>query len=172
MSDAVDLQRLARLVELNRSQLNALGEQIQRLESGAEEHREVISALESLDNEERGRTMVPLGAGVQLPVKLPDNPGVVVDIGSGIQAERELSDAIGIMSKRLDEIDKLISTLSKEFTSTEEKVKQLASEFTSGAEALEGELPEEPTETESEDDDRKPTKRRRRSIGGELTLDD
>ena len=174
MSDAAELQRLARLVEMYRQQLTALGEQIERLSQAVVEHQEVIQALESLDDESLPRIMIPLGSGTQLLVDQPNNPGVVVDIGSGIQAEKEVSEAIVILKKRVSDIEELISTLQSEFNDTELKVKDLAAKFTHDADELQAEeneqLPKE--ETEEPTPSKTTPKRRRRNASGELTLDD
>ncbi|MBT4060079.1 MAG: prefoldin subunit alpha [Euryarchaeota archaeon] len=173
MGDAVELQRIARLVEMNRQHLTSLGEQIERLNHASEEHRDVIVALKSLDNESSQRVMIPLGSGAQLVVDQPENPGVVIDIGSGIQAERSVSEAVEILMQRVSNIEELISTLQSEFNNIEEKVKELASQFTTQAEALEEAENTPPNETKQESDETKqPEKRRRRSLSGELTLDD
>nr|AIE91298.1 putative chaperonin cofactor prefoldin [uncultured marine group II/III euryarchaeote AD1000_114_C07] len=174
MSDAAELQRLSRLVEMYRQQLTALGEQIERLSQASVEHQEVIQALESLDDESSPKIMIPLGSGTQLLVDQPNNPGVVVDIGSGIQAEKSVSEAIEILKKRVSDIEELISTLQTEFNDTELKVKDLAAKFTNDAEVLQTEEKEQPLEEEAEEPTpSKPVpKRRKRSASGELTLDD
>jgi prefoldin alpha subunit len=174
MSDAAELQRLARLVEMYRQQLTALGEQIERLSQASVEHQEVIQALESLDDESLPRIMIPLGSGTQLLVDQPNNPGVVVDIGSGIQAEKEVSEAIEILKKRVSDIEKLISSLQSEFNDTELKVKDLAAKFTNDADELQAEENEQlaKEETEEQTPSKTTPKRRRRNASGELTLDD
>ena len=174
MSDAAELQRLARLVEMYRQQLTALGEQIERLSQASVEHQEVIQALKSLDDESLPRIMIPLGSGTQLLVDQPNNPGVVVDIGSGIQAEKKVSEAIEILKKRIADIEELISTLQSEFNDTELKVKDLAAKFTNDAEELQVEENEQPSKEEIEEPTSSKTapKRRRRNVSGELTLDD
>lgn len=174
MSDAAELQRLARLVEMYRQQLTALGEQIERLGQASVEHQEVIQALESLDDESLPRIMIPLGSGTQLLVDQPNNPGVVVDIGSGIQAEKKVPEAIEILKKRVSDIEELISTLQSEFNDTELKVKDLAAKFTNDADALQAEENEQPPKGEVEEPAPAKTipKRRRRNASGELTLDD
>jgi prefoldin alpha subunit len=174
MSDAAELQRLARLVEMYRQQLTALGEQIERLSQASVEHQEVIQALESLDDESLPRIMIPLGSGTQLLVDQPNNPGVVVDIGSGIQAEKKVSEAIEILKKRISDIEELISTLQSEFNDTELKVKDLASKFTNDADELQAEEKPQPPKEEIEEPTSSKTtpKRRRRNVSGELTLDD
>ena len=99
---------------------------------------------------------------------------MVVDIGSGIQAEKSVSEAIEILKKRVSDIEELISTLQAEFNDTELKVKDLAAKFTNDAEVLQAAEKEQPLEEEVDESTPSKTspKRRRRSASGELTLDD
>jgi len=175
MSDAAELQRIARLIEMYRQQLSALSEQIERLGEAIIEHQEVIRALESLVNDSSPKMMIPLGSGTQLLVDQMNNPSVVIDIGSGIQAERTVDEAVEILNKRISDIQELVTTLQSEFDETEAKVKDMASQFSAGAEELQDESEPEPKveEDSTPPEQKKPTqKRRRRNVSGELTLDD
>ena len=172
MTDAAELQQIARMVELNRHQLTSLGEQIERLSSALVEHQEIITALSSINTNESDKLMIPLGSGTQLLVDQPTNPGVVIDIGSGIQAERPVSEAIEILETRFSDIQELISTLQSEFDEIEEKVKQLANKFTESAESLQPIDKVQDDESNDSKEQLPPSKKRKRNISGELTLDD
>jgi prefoldin subunit 5 len=108
-----------------------------------------------------------LGAGVQLPASQKGD-NVVIDIGSGVQAEKPREEAITILEARLNEVDEVLNTLQTEFIETEKVVTELATTFTEAAKELQqiAEPQSEDTETPA-----KPT-RRRRKHGTELTLDD
>tara|TARA_B100000686_G_C16222726_1_gene680939 strand:+ start:85 stop:621 length:537 start_codon:yes stop_codon:yes gene_type:complete len=170
--DAGELQQIARLVEMNRQQLTALGEQIEHLSSALVEHREIISALSSINTDKSDKMMIPLGSGTQLIVDNPNNPTVVIDIGSGIQAERPISEAIKILESRFTDIEELIKSLQTDFDEKEENVKQLASKFTAGAELLQTTEKEEIINDDEIEDKQTSSKKRKRNISGELTLDD
>ncbi|MDP7043459.1 MAG: prefoldin subunit alpha [Candidatus Thalassarchaeaceae archaeon] len=171
MTDATELQQIARMVELNRHQLTSLGEQIESLSSALVEHREIITALSSINTNESDKLMIPLGSGIQLLVDQQENPGVVIDIGSSIQAERPVSEAIEILETRYSDIQEFISTLQAEFDEIEEKVKQLANKFTEGAESLQS-IDEVQVDESDDSKEQPPSKKRKRNISGELTLDD
>ena len=143
------------------------------LEKAAAEHGQVLMALKGLEAGPDAKTMVPLGAGVQLVVERSPSSGVVIDLGSGIQAERPLEEAIPMVEKRLEDIETLLSTLSEQFDSSEESVKEIVDQFNTLLSDLQAEAASEGTaEAEQESSSTEPTKRRRRSIGGDLTLDD
>ena len=165
--DQQELQRIAQLVEMNRQKMARIEEQVTKLTEIRLEQLGVIAALKTLESNQS--TMVPLGAGVQLPAS-PKGDTVVIDIGSGVQAEKPREEAITILEDRLSEVDEVLSTLQNEFTNTEQVVTELASTFTEAAKNLQQESETESEETETET----PTKpsRRRRKHGTELTLDD
>ena len=125
----------------------------------------VIAALKTLGSTQS--TMIPLGAGVQLPA-FPKGDTVVIDIGSGVQAEKPREEAITILEARLNEVDEVLGTLQNEFMETEKVVTDLANTFTEAAKDL-----QQAAEVQSEEEEA-PTKpnRRRRKHGTELTLDD
>jgi len=160
-----ELQRIAQLVEMNRQKMARIEEQITKLSEIRMEQLGVIAALKTLDTQQS--TMIPLGGGVQLPISTEGNT-VVVDIGSGVQAEKPRAEAITILESRLEEVEEVMDTLQNEFTDTETVVTELANTFSEAAAAIQATQEAEPVE---ESPQAKPT-RRRRKHGTELTLDD
>mgnify|MGYP001442915480 FL=1 len=160
-----ELQRIAQLVEMNRQKMARIEEQITKLSEIRMEQLGVIAALKTLDTQQS--TMIPLGGGVQLPISTEGNT-VVVDIGSGVQAEKPRAEAITILESRLEEVEEVMDTLQNEFTDTETVVTELANTFSEAAAAIQAAQEVEPAE---EIPQAKPT-RRRRKHGTELTLDD
>jgi prefoldin alpha subunit len=162
--EADEMQRIARLVELNRQKMTRIEDQISKLTEIRLEQVGVVAALNSLSSDKR--TMIPLGSGIQLPTK-QDGDTVVVDIGSGIQAERTRTEAIEILEKRMAELDDVLKILQTEGTETENTINELVTVFTEAAAALQA---VETPQPESDVTETKPKPRRHR--GGELTLDD
>ena len=160
-----ELQRIAQLVEMNRQKMARIEEQITKLSEIRMEQLGVIAALKTLDTQQS--TMIPLGGGVQLPISTEGNTAVV-DIGSGVQAEKPRAEAITILESRLEEVEEVMDTLQNEFTDTETVVTELANTFSEAATAIQAAQEAEPAE---ESPQAKPA-RRRRKHGTELTLDD
>ena len=159
-----ELQRIAQLVEMNRQKMTRIEEQLSKLAEVRLEQLGVITALQAM---ETGRpTMVPLGSGVQMPAT-PTSDSIIIDIGSGVQAEKPRAEAIMILEARGVEIGDVMAALQTELDETEKVVAELASTFTTAAEALKAEESEEPTPVV----EKKPA-RKRRKRGTELTLDD
>ena len=166
-----ELQRIARLVEANRERMEALEAQLRRLESVRMEQVNALKALESIPGEGSKGAMVPLGAGVQIITDIPANYGAVVDIGSGIQAEKTRVEAREILSKRNQELSDLTERMKTEFDQLENNTMQLANEFNEKMAKIEESsesTPPTPTDTQEAPPLRKPRRRR----GTELTLDD
>ena len=171
MTDPKDeLQRLARLVDANRERMEALEAQLRRLESVRMEQVNALKALESIPETGTKGAMVPLGAGVQIIADIPSDYGAVVDIGSGIQAERTRAEAAEILSTRNNELTDLTERMKTEFDQLEESTMALAGEFNEKMTLIEsGEEPKAPEASASEEEPKRKTRRRR---GTELTLDD
>ena len=174
MADARDdLQRIARLVEANRDRMESLEQQMRRLESVRMDQMNALSALEAIPDEGKRGSMVPLGAGVQIITDIPADAGAVVDIGSGIQAERTREEAKAILATRNQELGALMDRMRSEFDELEAKTIQLATEFNEKIAAEEGAPQPPPAETqEAEAEKPGPAKKPRRRRGTDLTLDD
>ena len=171
MSDPKEeLQRIARLVEANRERMEALEAQLRRLEVVRMEQANALKALESIPEKGSKGAMVPLGAGVQIITDIPADYGAVVDIGSGIQAERTRAEASEILSTRNNELTDLTERMKTEFDQLEESTMALAAEFNEKMTAIESvDEPKAPVSSSADDEPKRKTRRRR---GTELTLDD
>ena len=179
--DRAELQRIAQTVDTNRKRMEALEQQIGRLEQIRIEQVQTIETLAAIPPEGAKGAMIPLGSGVQIIADIPSNPGVVIDIGSRVQAESTLSEAFDTISERGEELLRLIENLTEEFNNLEQETLVLANIFNEQITELQGTEPElfgnvgeepppsttaVPITTES-----KP-KRRKRKRGTEFTLDD
>ena len=169
--DREELQRIAQQVEVNRERLQNLESQVVRLEEVRQEQARAIMALEAIPESGASDAMIPLGGGVQIIADIPSEAGAVVDIGSGIQAEKTRGEALEILSTRNQELLRLMDGLKSEFDETEKLVIELATQFNDGVAELQDELPEATEAISSEESESRP-KRRRRKRGTEFTLDD
>ncbi len=180
--DRAELQQIAQLVELNRERLQNIEAQVMRLEEVRQEQARSIMALEAIPDEGASNAMIPLGGGVQIVADVPADAGAVVDIGSGIQAERTREEALEMLLARNEELVRLMEKLKTEFDETEKLVIELAQQFNDGVAELQGEEPTTPQAestpastgpvTSTSSDESPQPKRRRRKRGTELTLDD
>jgi prefoldin alpha subunit len=175
-SDRVELQRLAQLVELNRERLQTIEQQVIRLDEVRQEQARALLALESIPEGGASNVMIPLGGGVQIIADVRGESGAVIDIGSGVQAERTREEALEMLTHRNEELIGLMDMLKAEFDETEKLVIELANQFNDGAQELQDEAPEtaapSPTPPTEQEPIEQRTRRRRRKRGTDLTLDD
>ena len=169
--DRTELQRIARLVEVNRERLQALEQQLRNLEGIKAEQEHALEALLSISQDGANGAMIPLGAGVQLVADIPPDGGAVIDIGSRIQAEKTREEAAQILRKRNEELNDIMESLRKEYEELEKHVVELATKFNDAVEGARPPSEEAPSEKQQSTD--APVKRKPRSKRGtELTLDD
>jgi len=168
MVDAVELQRMARLVDMNRQRLAELQEQVQRVDAVLFEHEETITSLKAIETTPGGH--MSLGAGVMLPI----NKGTttLVDLGTGILGERSPQGAISIVQSRIDDLIEVKTQFQAEIEIISKRTEELANAFDEAAKSIsEPEATEEETPSEPEPSPSTST-RRRRNFGSSLTLDD
>ena len=171
--DRAELQQIAQLVEMNRERLQALEQQVHRLEEVRLEQVRAIMSLEAIPEDGASDVMIPLGGGVQIIADVSAEAGAVVDIGSGIQAERTRVEALEMLNSRNQELMQLMDQMKTEFDETEKVVLDLANQFNDGVAVLEGGSSEEVTTPVEQPETPPPSpKRRRRKRGTDLTLDD
>ena len=166
-----ELQRIARLVEANRERMEALEAQLRRLESVRMEQLNALKALESIPEGGSKGAMVPLGAGVQIITDIPSDYGAVVDIGSGIQAEKTREEASEILTTRNKELSDLTERMRSEFDQLEANTIELANDFNEKMAKAEGSEEKQPQPVSEVQEDL-PRRKSRRRRGTELTLDD
>ena len=166
-----ELQRIARLVEANRERMEALEAQLRRLESVRMEQLNALKALESIPKGGSKGAMVPLGAGVQIITDIPSDYGAVVDIGSGIQAEKTREEASEILTTRNKELSDLTERMRSEFDQLEANTIELANDFNEKMTKAEGSEEKQPQPISEVQEDL-PRRKSRRRRGTELTLDD
>ena len=175
MVDSSELQQMARLVDMNRQRLEEIQIQIDRVEAVQLEHDDTRQALNALSNGSSGH--IPLGAGVMVPI--PKDTTTIVDLGSGIFGERAPKEAAELVTKRLNDLTELKSQFEADAAVLTKRIEELAITFEHAAKEMSEEKEELPEQTTSTTPTT-PTppgpdpmsKRRRRGMGGELTLDD
>ena len=178
MVDAVELQKMARLVDMNRQRLEEIEENITRLESLILEHQDAILTLKALEEGKSGQ--IPIGAGVMVP--LPQGQTTIVDFGSGVFGESTPKDAAVLIQSRLEDLVNVKIQFETEAAQVNQRIEQLATTFDEAAKGIPTptpalEITEEITEDIVEDIVEEPSTqktkpRRKRGFGSSLTLDD
>tara|TARA_B100001778_G_scaffold45424_1_gene33163 strand:- start:843 stop:1358 length:516 start_codon:yes stop_codon:yes gene_type:complete len=166
-----ELQRLARLVDMNKKRLDEIEFQLERLQNVIEEHQSALHSIQAISSSNKGH--IPIGAGVMIPLSSEFEPSTLVDLGSGVFAEKTHEDASQLLIKRSSELEVLQNKLLNEreqlthqITTNSEEFEKLAHVFSSQQDQ------NQPLEEESEKESQKSQRKPRRRFGSELTLDD
>ena len=112
-------------------------------------------------------------------VPIPKGATTIVDLGSGIFGERDPKEAAELVTKRLNDLTELKSQFEADAQTLTKRIEELAASFEQAAKEM-SEQKEEPAQQTTSTTSTTPTpplpdptsKRRRRGMGGELTLDD
>jgi prefoldin alpha subunit len=116
-------------------QIEALSNYKQQLDENLQEMR---SSLESLKETRKikkiAQGVFPLGAGTFIFGEIHAEEGVLINLGSNILAKKTLSEAIDIITSRIEEANKLsseaekqLSTFLKELAVTYKKIQEIQS---------------------------------------------
>ena len=178
-----ELQRTARLVEMNRERFHEVQERIEQVINVLGEHDVTATILETLATKDHASEMkmhVSIGAGVTLTCQHPGGGEgtTIVDLGSGIFGERSWSDAATLTRERMEELGTLLESLQSQSQQLEATIATLAQSFTAAAESQTRPEPRSEPETIEEEPEaveastQKPKRRRGGMFGNELTLDD
>ena len=71
MTNQIEIQRIARLSDMNRQRLAQIEDQVVRLNNVKEEHVHVHTSLQNIQTTPQS-SLVPIGAGIHLPIKFRD----------------------------------------------------------------------------------------------------
>ena len=70
-----ELQRLARLVDMNKKRLDEIEFQLERLQNVVEEHQSALHSIQAISSSNKGH--IPIGAGVMIPLNSESEPSTL-----------------------------------------------------------------------------------------------
>ena len=81
--------------------------------------------LEGLEKEKiETSLLVPIGGGSYIKAKIESTEKIVVGIGAGVAVERTFNEAKEILSKRIEELEKLYGRLQQQLAQIGQKIKE------------------------------------------------
>ena len=86
-----------------------------------------IRGLEELKIDDE--ILVPIGAGSYVKAKLADTEKVLVNVGAGVTAEKNVKDALTLLENQINELEKMRGNLQQQFTQILERMEVLKSEL-------------------------------------------
>ena len=161
-----ELQQLSQMRELYHQKISQIEEQIAKLDQIIIEHETTFRSLKQLEKGKENKGLIPIGAGVQIPVDYTKIDSTVIDIGSGFHAEKSLEESSKLLEVRVGELKELIEQLVVEHETTQQAILEINNKLESQIKAIEN------TELKSGKSTSERSRKRRRPRRGELTLDD
>ena len=81
--------------------------------------------LEGLEKEKiETSLLVPIGGGSYIKAKIESTEKIVVGIGAGVAVEKTFNEAKEILSKRIEELEKLYGRLQQQLAQISQKIKE------------------------------------------------
>jgi prefoldin alpha subunit len=136
MSKDEELTKCLTLIEQYKEQINSMEMQSSYLQAIINEYNKVKLTLEQIVKIDKGsEVLLPLGGSTYIEANITNPSKVLFDIGAGVVTEKESTDAISKIDKRLEELQKtqeklltIIQNLQNEATEVSAKAQKYLSE--------------------------------------------
>jgi prefoldin alpha subunit len=132
-------------LEAYRSQLNAMLQQHQMLQSSRLDHERAQRALDGIARVDAGREMlIPLGGETYMRGSVQRGAPVLIGIGSGVAVELPREQVVETLAQRITRIDEALRELEGQIRTFEDRIQYLNQRLDALArgERLPGEAPE------------------------------
>jgi len=98
-----EITRNLTMIEYYKEQLASIDYQIQFLQAAMVDYQKAKMSIEQLDKTEgKPEILVPVGQGIFLFAQAKDTSKVLIDIGDGIVAEKNVEDALKKIDSRIE----------------------------------------------------------------------
>ncbi len=131
MSDEQDVQALAYTAKVVEGYLNDIVARETLLSRLFMEHKAALEAIENLPEDVNIDCMLPIGGGVSIPVRVDGRTKYLVSVGAGVFLEKDRSDTIYYLNKRVQQIEQALKTASEQrqrlegqFNALQEKLRE------------------------------------------------
>ncbi|MDO8339459.1 MAG: prefoldin subunit alpha [Candidatus Burarchaeum sp.] len=135
-----ELARLAYEAQGYNDQSRALQQQLGALQAAIADIRGALETLNNMENASQG-VLVPLGAGAMMKAKLINEGKVMIDIGAGFIAEKEIKEGLEILNERLkrtedaaDRTQKAVAQISEHLSEIDSRAKTIIDKGRAGQE--------------------------------------
>ena len=123
--DEEEFRRIATEVRLLESTAQAVQSRINFVNAALTELNLAKMNLEGLEKEKiETSLLVPIGGGSYVKAKLESIENVVVGIGAGVAVEKTFNEAKEILSKRIEELEKLYGRLQQQLSQIAQKIQE------------------------------------------------
>lgn len=126
--DEKELQEMLIRIRQYQVQAEALAQQVAIAQSAISEHDTAISTIKSLkDTEKDSELLVPIGAGSYIHAKFNSVERIIVELGSGVSAERDSDGAVDILEGRKEDLGKSYTEANGRLAKLEQEIQRLQS---------------------------------------------
>ena len=123
--DEEEFRKIATEVRLLESTAQAIQSRINFVNAALTELNLAKMNLEGLEREKiETSLLVPIGGGSYVKAKLESIENVVVGIGAGVAVEKTFNEAKEILSKRIEELEKLYGRLQQQLSQIAQKIQE------------------------------------------------
>jgi len=123
-----ELRQSMAMLDVYRSQLESMGQQVHILQMSLEEAERAKETLEAFHQAEEGdEVLVPVGASSFVRARVGDADHAIVGVGNKISAERTIEDAVSLLDKNIGEIKEALKKAQESSADLENRARQLSS---------------------------------------------
>ncbi|MFO8078336.1 MAG: prefoldin subunit alpha [Thermoplasmatota archaeon] len=127
MTQEEEFQRYATLVEYYKEQLQSIDQQFSYLQAAVMDFNKAKITIEKIGEAEEGADiLVPIGGGTFSFAKAKDTKKILTEVGAGIVLEKNPEEAIKILDRRIEELQKNQETLSKMSKNIQQQLEEVS----------------------------------------------
>jgi prefoldin alpha subunit len=124
-----ELRQILAMLDVYRSQMEALSNQIQILQISLEEVESARMTLKAINEAEEGdEILVPVGASSFVKARISNAETAIVGVGNKISVERKIEDALTLLADNVEEIKEALKQASGTLMEIENRARQLSAE--------------------------------------------
>lgn len=119
------VRQLATEIRILEGSIGALQSRLDIVRAAINEVTLAFNTLDGLKNMQDGdSTLVPVGAGSYVRMKIADSKKLVMGIGAGAAMEKDVESSVGELKGRLEELDKARTSIQQQLDQTVARYQQ------------------------------------------------
>ena len=127
MTQEEEFQRYATLVEYYKEQLQSLEQQFSYLQAAVMDYNKAKITIEKIGESDEGtELLIPMGGGTFSFAKAKNTKKILTEIGAGIVMEKKPEDALKILDKRIEELEKNQETISNMSQNIQQQLREVS----------------------------------------------
>jgi len=133
MNEEEEFQQYAGLMDYYKNQLQLIEQQFSYLQATINDYSQAKLTIEKMKDEKKGtELLIPIGGGTFSFAQIKDASKILTDVGAGIIVEKTPEDALIVLDKRIEALQKnqeSLTTMSQQINSQMEEISKKAQEI-------------------------------------------